>query len=347
MTAPASRVPARYFALLCNLLKGRGLDADAALQVAGIWPTQLEGPDATLTLAQMEALIIEAQRLTGRADFSFELGRNIKLSSHEILGFGILTSPTFDYAMQLASRYYRLITPTFKMQYVRGKEHAELRFQPVLQLSPEVLQFMLEVVVVSTQEQLKVLAGGALSGFDIHVSYATPANAAKYRELRPARFFFGSEPLPGARMVLDINAVAQPLPMADAAARQMAEARCEQLLRNTAQSGRMTEWITMMLRESQEGMPSLTDLARLVNQSVRTLDRQLGREGSRFLDISKRVRHEKACTLLRSGELSVTQIAYQLGYGDVANFTRAFKRESGVSPSMFREGLGDGSAPAT
>jgi len=341
MTAAVTRMPARYFAMLCDLLKDRGFDVDAILHAAGIWPTQIYGPDATITVPQLESLVAEVHRVTGRTDLSFEMGRGIKLSSHEILGYGILTSPTIDYAAQLAARYYRLITPTFRMQYVRDREQAELRFQPVVNLSPAALQFMLEVVVVSTHEQVKGLAGPALTGYDIHVSYAEPGNVARYRELRPARFHFGSEPLPGARMVLDIGTVAQNLPMADANALKMAEARCEQLLRNATQSGLMTEWVTMMLRESQEGVPSLADLARLVNQSVRSLDRQLGREGSRFLEISKRVRHEKACALLRGGELSVTQIAYQLGYRDVANFTRAFKRDSGISPSSFRESRED------
>lgn len=335
-SAPANRVPARYFALLCSLLEARGVDVDAVLRACHIWPTQLEGPDATITLVQMERLIQETLA-TGGPDMGFEFGCNIKLSTHEILGFGLLTSPTVDYAMQLAARYFRLITPTFRMQYVRGAQRAEMRFQPVVELSSVALHFMLEIVVISALEQVKSMAGPVLRHCDIHVSYPAPAHAPRYRGLKPARFFFASGSVPGARMVMELDA-SQPLAMADVAARRMAEARCEQLLRTTAQAGRMTEWITMMLRESQDGMPSLSDLARLLNQSVRTIDRQLGREGNRFLELSKRVRHEKACTLLRSPDLSVTQIAYQLGYGDVANFARAFRRESGLSPSAFRAG---------
>lgn len=339
MTAQ-TRVPARYFALLCDLLKDRGLDAEAILQSADIWPTQVYGPDATLTVTQMENLIAAAQQAAGGDGISFDFGRRIKLSSHEILGYGLLTSPTLDYAIQLATRYYRLIMPTFRMQYLRGPEQVEIRFQPIMDLSPTALRFLVEVIVLSTHEQIKSLLGPAMKPYDLHVSYAQPEDAGRYRELRPARCHFSSGTLPGARLVLDIATAALALPMADASALKMAEGRCEQLLRSATQSGQMTEWVTMMLREAQDGMPSLADLSRLVNQSVRSLDRQLGREGSRFLDISKRIRHEKACGLLRSSDLSVTQIAYQLGYRDVANFTRAFKREGGLSPSAFREGAG-------
>jgi AraC-like DNA-binding protein len=334
------RTPARYFALLCDLLKARGVDVESMLRAAKIWPTQIYGPDATLTLRQLEALLAQMRAVVKRGDIAFDLGRQIKLSSHEILGYGILTSATLDNAMQLCARYYRLITPTFKLQYRRDRSKCELQFQPTLQFSPEALRFLLEVIVVSTHEQLNSLMQARLPAYDILVSYPEPAHGRAYRDLKPARFHFLAEQLPGVRFVLESEVAAQKLPMADRAAREMAESRCEQLLRKTAQASGLTGWVTMMLREAHEGMPTLAELAHLLNQSPRTLDRHLGREGSRFLAISKRVRHEKACELLKASEQSITQVAYQLGYKDGANFTRAFRRESGLSPSDYRGSSG-------
>jgi AraC-like DNA-binding protein len=342
MKADPTRMPARYFALLCDVLKERGVAVESMLENAKIWPTQIYGPDATLTVTQLEALIAEAQRATGRSDLGFELGRAIKLSSHEILGYGIITSPTLDYAMQLAARYYRLITPTFGLQYHRDRSKSELRFQPAVSLSPQAMQFMMETIVVSAHEQIKSLMAQRLPAYDIYVSYDEPANARHYRELKPARFHFGAERLPGARMAIDVETIAQALPMADRSALTMAESRCEELLRRATQSRGMTEWITMMLREAHQGMPTLAELAHLLNQSPRTLDRHLGREGKRFLDISKQIRHEKACALLKASSLSITQVAYQLGYKDAANFTRAFRRECGASPREYVKSANSG-----
>jgi AraC-like DNA-binding protein len=328
-------MPARYFALLCDLLKARGVDIESMLRAAKIWPTQIYGPDATLTLRQLEALLAQVRGVVKRGDIAFELGRQLKLSSHEILGYALLTSPTLDSAMQLCARYYRLITPTFKLQYRRDSSKSELRFQPALQLSAEALRFLLEVIVVSAHEQLKSLMQARLPAYEIYVSYEEPAHGRAYRDLKPARFHFAVEQLPGARLVLDSEVAAQELPMADRGAREMAESRCDELLRKTARANGVSEWVTMMLREAHEGVPTLAELARLLNLSSRTLDRHLAREGSRYLEISKRIRHEKACALLASGQ-SITQIAYDLGYKDGANFTRAFRREAGVSPSDYR-----------
>jgi AraC-like DNA-binding protein len=173
-----------------------------------------------------------------------------------------------------------------------------------------------------------------MPSYDVFVSYPEPPHVRSYRELRPAQFHFAAERLPGARMVLDAEVLARPLPMADPTALKLAEERCNELMQRTARASGMTEWVSMMLRESHEGLPGLAELARLLNLSPRTLDRQLEREGSRFLELSKRIRHERACELLKAG-ISATQVAYQVGYRDPANFSRAFRRESGKSPSDY------------
>lgn len=333
-------MPARYFALLCDLLNARGVDVESMLRTARISAAQIRRPDGTLTLRQLEALIVQMTTVVKRGDIAFDLGRQIKLSSHEILGYGLLTSPTLESAMQLCARYYPLITPTFKLQYRRDGIRSELHFQPALPLSSEALRFLLEVIVVSAHEQLKSLMQARLPAYDIYISYEQPAHGRAYRELKPAHFHFAAEQLPGARLVLDAEVASRQLPMADRVARDMAAARCEQLLRKTGQASGVSEWVTMMLREAHEGAPTLAELARLLNLSPRTLDRHLAREGSRFLEISKGIRHERACALLAAGGQSITQIAYQLGYKDGANFTRAFRRESGVSPSGYRRNLG-------
>ncbi|HBG31854.1 MAG TPA: AraC family transcriptional regulator [Gammaproteobacteria bacterium] len=330
----STRLPARYYALLCDLLRADGVDVEAALKTANIWPTQLYGPDATLTVAQFETFIDQIERVSGRHDLGFLLGRQIKLSNHEILGYAILTSPTLDYAIQLASRYYRLITPAFRMQYLRGRPYCEIRFQPELSLNSQALRFLLETIVVSTHEQLKALMQGAPE-YDIHVSYPQPSHIRHYASLRSARFHFDADGPVGARMVLESDLLAHPLPMADRNSLQFAEAQCQQQLLKARESRQMSEWVAMMLRESTNGFPSLADLAGLLNQSPRALDRHLQREGHRFLDISKRVRYEKACEML-DAEMPVTQIAYQLGYSEVAAFSRAFRREAGCSPTEYQ-----------
>jgi AraC-like DNA-binding protein len=49
-----------------------------------------------------------------------------------------------------------------------------------------------------------------------------------------------------------------------------------------------------------------------------------------------RMRLIHAITLLRDTELSITELAYRSGWGDLSNFIRTFRREIGCSPRVFR-----------
>ncbi len=76
-----------------------------------------------------------------------------------------------------------------------------------------------------------------------------------------------------------------------------------------------------------------------VNQglSTRSLQRQLAQGGTNYSDLLEAVRRQKAIALLKDSKLNLTEIAHQLGYSDPANFSRAFKRWTNLSPRYFRQ----------
>ncbi len=51
--------------------------------------------------------------------------------------------------------------------------------------------------------------------------------------------------------------------------------------------------------------------------------------------VRSRLRH--AARLLADDERPVTDVAYDVGFGDLSNFVRTFHRAAGVSPRKFRE----------
>src|SRR6266404_8852894 len=52
--------------------------------------------------------------------------------------------------------------------------------------------------------------------------------------------------------------------------------------------------------------------------------------------VRSRLRH--AARLLADNDISITDVAYDVGFGDLSNFMRTFHRAAGVSPRRFREG---------
>ncbi len=51
--------------------------------------------------------------------------------------------------------------------------------------------------------------------------------------------------------------------------------------------------------------------------------------------VRSRLRH--AARLLADNDISITDVAYDVGFGDLSNFVRTFHRAAGVSPRKFRE----------
>lgn len=85
------------------------------------------------------------------------------------------------------------------------------------------------------------------------------------------------------------------------------------------------------------GNVSIESAARSLDTSVRTLQRELNREGTDFRTVANAMRTKRAIELLRQTNASVTDISIVLGYSAPAHFARAFRTATGVSPMEFRQ----------
>lgn len=330
-------VPARYFAQLFDHLEAQGVPCRDVFSAAQI--RTLNDPQARMTLAQVESLLKDAERVTGRHDLGIELGRLIKLTSHDMLGYALISAPTLDHLLRLASRYYRLMLPLFTLHYRRHHDVAELQFEPLTNLSPEIFAFFSDLLAVSCHCQLMGLTQHRQPPYDIYLSTAAPSYAARYRELKGVRVHFGDGSQRGVRIVFDGCFLDQPQAMGDLRALRQAEQRCKQMLQEFSEHSNVSEWVETMLRGAEDSQPKLEELAAMLNISARTLDRHLAQEGASFRDLSARVRNERACELLGNLRTPVSQIAYRLGYTDVANFSRWFRKVNGATPSEYRDQL--------
>ena len=74
----------------------------------------------------------------------------------------------------------------------------------------------------------------------------------------------------------------------------------------------------------------------MLGMSISTAKRRLDAEGTTFRKLREAVLRERAIVRLLDPSLPVSQIAIDLGYSDLANFSHAFKRWTGQSPVPFR-----------
>ncbi|EKU57840.1 DNA-binding helix-turn-helix protein [Acinetobacter sp. WC-323] len=86
-----------------------------------------------------------------------------------------------------------------------------------------------------------------------------------------------------------------------------------------------------------EGEPYLLKVAKKMKLTPRVLSKKIKNEGEEFKLLVKQKRHEKALLLLQDKNVSLSDIAYTLGYTEHSAFTRAFKGWTGCSPCQFRK----------
>lgn len=338
MTAPAKRVPVRYLALLHDQLRAQGIDTARLLRMAGIDAARFEQREATLVPEQVEGFIASARQLSGRTDLGFEVGRQIKMTSHDLLGLGMLSCCNLDEVLRLVSRHYHLMTETFALRYRRTAASGEALYTPTMAMPLEMFRTYCEALAIAHQNQVMLLVGADAPTYDIHLSMPEPPHVARYRLLSSARFHFDERATPGVRVVMGSDLLDHSLPLADARLAQRIDERCSALgPRPPMGDAGWGDHVKTMLREARGELVTLDELARRMNVSARTIDRRLKQENLQFRDLSQQVRFERACELLGATRATVAHVALNLGFSDAGSFSRAFRRVMGVSPSEYQQ----------
>ncbi|PSW16083.1 AraC family transcriptional regulator [Photobacterium rosenbergii] len=82
---------------------------------------------------------------------------------------------------------------------------------------------------------------------------------------------------------------------------------------------------------------TISDAANILGTTPRTLQRRLSQEHTSFKHIRDNIMLATACRLMENKDYSLTDIAVELGYADIAHFSRAFRKLTGFPPKDYRK----------
>lgn len=335
-SAAAPRLPARYYARLGLLLVEQGVPLPALLRRARLPAQRLLDREGSLQLAEVERLSRAALALFPGSDLGWRLGASIPPAEHATLGHALLAAPDLDAALRLAARYFALLSPGFVLRYHPGPLSGRVEVQPRLAFGARTLRLHLDVILIALLVELAHLHGKALPPLSIHAALPAPARPDRQPQLRRHRCHFDQGGLPGFMITLPAALLHSPRRDTDPGARELARGRLEAERDQIRSRAALGDWVAMLLREAEDGFPSQSELAALRGLSTRSFTRALADEGLRFRELANAARIGRARALLEEGKQSITAIAMGLGYGDPANFSRAFRRAVGCAPSGYR-----------
>jgi AraC family transcriptional activator of pobA len=101
---------------------------------------------------------------------------------------------------------------------------------------------------------------------------------------------------------------------------------------------RFNESLAEYFKSGMQGLPSVNQLAAQLHLSPRYLSDLLKQEtGKTAIELIHIYLISEAKNMLKSGDQSVSEIAYHLGFESVSYFSKLFKQETGIRPLQFKK----------
>lgn len=275
------------------------------------------------TVAAVGHFLEDLSRATNDPAIGLEIGLALRFEDMP-LGRLVARSPTLGAALAAAGRAQARYCGG---QQVRIERHGEraLLFHTHAHALQHGRRQANDFALLVLYDLIRSAAGADWRPDELYLEGAPPAHAERLAAPSSGATHFDAE---ADCIVLPAHLLALPLPRRDAAPRAASEALPEL---------DFVESIRHAIRfHLDRGDLELHRIAEDAGASPRSTQRALNDLGLAFAQLVDEARFERAIDLLSDPKMRVIEVSIALGYNDPANFTRAFRRWSGMSPRAFR-----------
>jgi AraC-like DNA-binding protein len=319
------------------------------------WPTAqrrlLAGTDLSpeslvhlgvITVSQQLQVLRNARVLAAREDWALEFGRRLNINSHGPLGFAAFSAATLGEGIETLGAFARIRSPYIEHGAVEQDRRLVLRFDTSRYPLGDLEMPLVEILQQIALSYVRAVLGEDNSDATLCFAYAARGHASLYREAFASRCEF-SAGFNGIALPSALKAL--PCPLHDEKIFRSSVSRCREALAGVLAEddvvARASHWLAahfehISTNQKFTSLPRLEQLADAWGVTTRTVIRRLADNGVRFGDLRAAQQLEMARRMLDDARYTVSDVGYLLGYGDPANFGRAFRRLTGQSPSEYR-----------
>jgi len=309
-----------------------GVDTDPLLKKAGITQEQIDDPGARLNVRdQIRFLNLAADALKDDL-LGFHLAAPAELREIGLLYYVSASSETLGQALQQAARYSTIVNEGVALKYGNGDVGIIFNYVGV---SRHLDRHQIEFFMTTTVRICRQLTGQRVTPTRVRLTHRRDTISPEFAE------FFGDDVQFGAavdEVVFAPTIRLLPVVSADPYLNQLLLTYCEEALaRRPANLGSFRSVVeNVIVPLLPHGKAQAAEIARKLGVSQRTLARRLTVEGATFSEVLDTLKSYLAQRYLADDTLSISQIAWLLGYQEVSAFTHAFKRWTGKTPREMR-----------
>ncbi|AWK77023.1 AraC family transcriptional regulator (plasmid) [Rhodococcus oxybenzonivorans] len=317
-----------------QLLESQALDPDAVARLRNIMAR--EGTDeATLIQRDTQVPLRWFREVYPELDvdqatlLGFAFAEQAQLTSFGPLSFPLVSAGSVAEIVELLT-YLPLISTAVSPQF-HPSEHGL-----TVGLTGHTRDSALDCLVVtysgSALLRLLDMLAGEVQTVTLHLSWPAPAFPTNYEDMLAGRLFFDA---PMSFLHIPADTLNEVCRFSDPVAYRHAIADLQRTLDQRSGTTSFSEKVRRLL-EKDPGQRSSQWVAHELSISTSTLKRRLAEEGTTFRGLHQSFLRERAMLRLLDRSMSVSEIATDLGYSDLTNFSHTFKRWTGRSPSEFR-----------
>jgi AraC-like DNA-binding protein len=291
-------------------------------------------PDAKIPFHKHAKFLTLAAEATG--DSCFGINASLKLNPRQsgVLGYVLLNSATLGDALGHFQRYHRVLSEGWDAALKIAGEEVALEGYVVDPLVEDERQ-LAEGACSLLLRFCEVITGEKITPIRVEFRHKKHEAATGVKGRFGCPILFGQERV---ALVFQREVIDYAVQAADDELLKILKRYCRQILgqppRRKDLSFEVRELITALL---PSGQATIDNVARELGMSARTLRRRLADEGLVYKHLLDDLRHKLALSYLSDKRISLKQVAYLLGYADLAAFNHAFHRWTGASPSTYRK----------
>lgn len=324
-------------AILAEVADDHHLTSGDVLRDTGIDPVLLKTPGAEITAAQELQLVRNiVTLLDDEPGLGFEAGMRTRITTHGVLGLAVLSSPTMRAAIDVAMRYFSMMTSFARAWHIDHGDEIWL-FGDDRDLPGDVRAFCAE------RDVSALLCNWYLVfGVPPPIVRAEIAGSLRSR-LQPILEQFEIPSTESAQLqlaVFDGTDIDRPMPNASPLTALLFEEQCADLLQRRGLRQGVAGSVREVLLRQMNGRITQEDVADRLHMSLRTMRRRLADEGTSYRRLCVETYGTLAEELLATG-LTVEDVAFRMGYSGAPSFSNAFKQWRGISPGRFARAATD------
>ena len=311
-----------------------GADVDTLLRKAGLSRTQIEDPHVRISVRSQVVFVDLVAKALGDDLLGFHLAQNFDLRMIGLLYYVLASSETLGEALGRAARYSSIVHEGFRATVREGNEiYVVLESVGVpRRLNRHQIEFWSVTFIRACREITKRRLTAD------HVRFVHRRTTSEMSGFFGGDVEFGADidEATFSRSILEIAVASADPYLNSLLIKQYEDVLVHRKLNRNPFALTVENAIVPLL---PHGKANAKDVARKLGMTRRTLARHLAAEGLTFVKILQELRLDLAKRDLADRDLSITQIAWLLGYRDVSVFSNAFKRWTGMTPRAARQAM--------